>query len=95
MSEAVKTIRLKHPVQLGEKDQQVEELAFRRGRVGDLKGVGDDAGFDDLMIIASRLAGVPLRVIERLDEEDAGEVLAYAMSFMRRCLSTGAPSSAS
>lgn len=63
----------------------VSELAFRVPRLGDLKGVriritteGVELDTSDLFLIASRLAGVPLSVIEGLGLDDlaaAGAVI--------------------
>lgn len=83
-------IKLRSPVQFGE--QAIPELSFRKGRMGDLKGVeiGEDGlKMDNLMRVAARMAGVPLEVIEQVGEEDAGEVCAIALGFIRRCLATG------
>lgn len=80
------TIKLKCPVQFGK--ELVEELTFQRGKLGYLKGieVGGFPPVDKLMLIASRMCGQPVQVIERLDDEDGSEVLALAMIFFARCL---------
>jgi hypothetical protein len=84
-------IRLKHPIEFG-KDRVIEELAFRRGRIGDMKGLDlreDSIPWNAIIAIASRLSGQPTQVIEKLDEEDAGEVVSLVTGFYLRCLATG------
>ena len=85
------TIRLKHPVDMGKDRPPVEEISIRRGRLGDLRGVqvGEPVPAETLMMIGSRMTGQPLGVIERLDEEDAGSVMAAVLGFIERCLTTG------
>jgi len=84
------TVKLKHPIEFG-KDTVIEELTFRRGRLGDLKGVvvQEHIPVDDLIMVAGRLCGQPAAVMAKLDEDDAGEVLALALGFLGRCLTTG------
>lgn len=87
-----KIVKLRHPVEFG--SETIAELRFRRGRLGDLKGIAlpSDAAavrVDDLILLASRLSGQAPAVIERLDEEDSGEVLTLALGFIGRSLSTG------
>jgi hypothetical protein len=84
------TVRLKHPIEFG--SQTIEELVFRRGRMGDLKGLAlreDVIPWDSVMTIASRLCGQPTAVVERIDEEDAGAVVSLAVGFYMRSLVTG------
>jgi hypothetical protein len=66
-------------------------LTFRRGRMGDLKGITPDGmpTIDQLMLVASRMCGQPLKVIEKLDGEDGLEVMAIAMGFIARSLGIG------
>lgn len=87
-----KIVTLRHPIAFG--SETVSELRFRRGRLGDLKGIAlpSDAAavrMDDLILLAGRLCGQPPALIERLDEDDSGEVLALALGFIGRSLSTG------
>jgi hypothetical protein len=67
-----RVIKLKHPVKLG--DETVTQLEMQRGKIRDLKGIrlGDDVPTEHLMLVASRLCGQPVRVIEMLDSEDGG-----------------------
>lgn len=83
------TIRLKRPIEFG--SERVEELSFRKGRAGDLRGIklGLEIQADTLITIAARLCGRTTAVIERLDEADCGEVFALALGFIGRCLGTG------
>lgn len=84
------TVTLRKPVDWGEGDKVVA-LTFRRGRLGDMKGikVTGEPPAESLMLLASRLCGQPLPMIERLDPEDAGEVMGIALRFFAKCLSTG------
>lgn len=81
-----KVIKLKHPIELGK--ETYTELTFRRGRLGDLRGVkiSKDVAVDDLIKIASRMCGETTGVLERLDVEDSGEVVAIALGFIGQSL---------
>jgi hypothetical protein len=83
------TIVLKHPVEFG--DHRVASLDLRRGSLRDIKGMklGGEVAADQLIGIAARLASQPLQVIERLDVDDAGEVMSIALDFFGRCLGAG------
>jgi len=85
------TITLGSPVTFGK--ELIESLVFQKGTFGVLKGMGvgiDRApNVDELMMIASRLCGRPLKVIELLDPDDADEVLAIALGFFGRCRGAG------
>jgi hypothetical protein len=83
-------ITLKHPVDFG--DERITSLTVRRGRLGDLKGIklgGDAMPADHLMLVASRMTGQPLKVIESLDPEDAEEVMSLVLDFFAKCLGGG------
>jgi hypothetical protein len=82
-------VKLAHPVDFG--SESVTVLEFRRGRMGDLKGVKMDGvpAMEQLMLIASRMCNRPLRVIELLDSDDTTEVLTIVLSFFRKCLPGG------
>lgn len=92
MSDERKIVKLKHPVSHG--SETISELAFRRGRLADMKGVSMgllSVEADVLMKIAGRMCGQPSAVIEQLDEDDAAEVMRIALGFYMRCLQTGTP----
>lgn len=82
-------IQLKVPIVFG--SQTIETLEIRRGKLSDIKGMrlGGDLSASDLMTIASRISGQTTNVIERLDMEDAGEVMAVALSFYAKFLKAG------
>ena len=83
-------VKLRHPVILG--SLVVEELSFRRGRLGDIKGMKLPEAINDvssLLEIAGRLCGQTQAVMERIDGDDAEEVLEIAVGFLGRCLGTG------
>lgn len=84
-----RVVKLKHPIDFG--DERITSLEFRRGRVGDMKGIKhrQDLPSEDLHLIASRLCGQPIKVIELLDIEDAGEVVNIALDFYVRYLAAG------
>jgi hypothetical protein len=83
------TVTLKHPVQFGQ--ERIAELEFRRGKLGDFKGmqVGGYPTSDQLMLIASRMSGRPIKVIELLVDDDAEEVMGIAFAFFAKCLPAG------
>lgn len=82
-------IPLRTPVDLG--SQRITEIEMRRGRLGDIKGMklASEMPTDHLFLVASRLSGQPIRVIESLDQDDAGEVMSVAMGFYGSCLGGG------
>lgn len=84
-----RTITLKYPVDRG--SERITQLTVRRGRLGDLKGIklGGDVAADDLMLVASRMCGQPRDVIEKLDPEDAEEVMSLVLDFFSKCLGAG------
>ncbi|HET7500654.1 MAG TPA: phage tail assembly protein [Kofleriaceae bacterium] len=83
------TIPLRYPIEFA--GQRIESLTFRRGRIGDIKGMkfSGEMPAEQLVRIASRLSGQEAQVIERLDMEDSGEVMAIATDFFARCLGAG------
>lgn len=80
------TITLKHPIDFA--GERIAELKFRRGKMGDLKGLklDDIPPAEHVMLLASRMCGQQLKVIEMLDGDDVEEVLEVALSFFMRCL---------
>ena len=66
----VRTVKLEYPIEhAGE--QLTELTATRRLRAGDFKGIStEDLKFDDMMLMVSRLFGVPSSAIEKLDSAD-------------------------
>ena len=85
-----RVIKLTHPVDFG--SDRITSLEFRRGRIGDIKGMKLEPGSiqtDQLTVIAARLCGQPREVIEKLDADDAGEVLDVALDFLLKCLVPG------
>lgn len=84
-----RVVRLAHPVDYG--SERITQLEFRRGRMGDLKGMklSDTVPSEQLMLIASRMCGQPIKVIESLDVDDAGEVMGIALVFFEKCLTAG------
>ena len=85
------TIVLGTPVEFGK--ETIESLEFKKGSFGVLKGlnIGVDRApsYEELMMIASRLCGRPLKVIESLDPDDADEVMGIALGFFGRCRGAG------
>lgn len=82
-------VDLKHPIEFGK--QHISQLEFRRCRLGDLKGMKVDGipPVDHLIMLASRMSGQFTSVIDRLDAEDASEVLAIALESFTSCLEGG------
>lgn len=82
------TVTLKHPIDHG--SERITQLVFRRGRMGDLKGVKLDGipSVDQLLMIASRMCGQTTPVLDKLADEDGAEVLDVALFFFARCLKT-------
>ena len=86
LAEWPKTVKLGSPIEFGK--ETILELVFPAGHFGILKGMNIPSdrmpNFDELMVIASRLCGRPLKVIEMLDPDDAGEVASVATIFFSR-----------
>jgi hypothetical protein len=82
-------VKLRTPVEFG--SDLVTSLEFRRGKLGDLRGVGIDRvpPLDQLLLVASRLCGQPIKVIESLEDDDGAEVIELALDFFARCLGGG------
>ncbi len=83
------TVTLDYPVEWA--GSTVTQLTFRRGRMQDIKGmeVSGIPPTDKLMLIASRMCGQPIGLIEKLDMDDAAEVVGIAIHFFSRCLPGG------
>lgn len=83
------TIKLKTPIDFG--SERVEEITLRRGTVRDLKGIriGTEFPVEHLVLVASRLSGRPVGLIEKLDQDDAGPVFEVIIDFFANSLSTG------
>jgi hypothetical protein len=84
------TLKLQHPIEFG-KGRLVSELTFRRGKMGDIKGLKVDGvpTADQLMLIASRMCGETVALLEQLDADDGAEVMELALSFFAKCLGAG------
>lgn len=82
-------IKLRHPIEFGR--EHITDLEFRRGKAGDIKGMqlSDKVPTDQLFLIASRMCGQPVKVIEMLDVDDAAEVMGIALVFYGKCLGGG------
>lgn len=83
-------IALRRPVAFG--SEQIATIEVRRGKLGDLKGIklgSDEMSMDQLLLVASRMCGQPLKVIESLDPDDAGEVMPLVLDFFATCLKGG------
>src|SRR5690242_7051313 len=82
-------IKLLHPIDFV--SNRITSLAFRRGTAGDIKGMklSADLATNDIFLIASRLCGQPVKVIEMLDVDDAGEVTDIVLTFYKRFLGAG------
>lgn len=83
------TVKLRSPIEFGK--DSIESLIFQEGTLGALKGMGIDRtpNVDELIQIAARLCGQPLRVIESLKPGDVQGVIAIALGFFIRCLGVG------
>lgn len=82
-------IELKHPVEFD--DEKITKLTFRRGRMGDLKGLKPDEvpSFDQILMLGSRMCGQPVKLLERLSAEDGAEVNEIALGFFAKSLPGG------
>lgn len=91
-----KVIHLRHPIEGGSEKGMIDRLVMRRGRFGDLRGLTLGAvalrqvATEDCMLIASRLSGIPVGIIERVDEDDYGDIMEVVMDFLSKSLRGGA-----
>lgn len=79
-------VPLKRPFDFG--SEHIASLEFRRGKMGDLKGMSVDGvpSVDQLLLIASRMCGKPVAALSMLEDEDGAEVMDIALSFFARSL---------
>lgn len=86
-------VTLRRAVAFG--SETITVLTFRRGKLGDLKGMPLDGNVtvDQLLMIASRMCGQPTKVLEMLDDDDSPEVFELALGFFARSLGGGAKKS--
>jgi tail assembly chaperone E/41/14-like protein len=84
-----RVVTLKHPFDFGK--AHIAQLVFRRGKLGDLKGLKVDVtpSSDQILLIASRMCGQPVSLLEKLDGEDGAEVIEIALGFFGMCLVGG------
>jgi hypothetical protein len=81
-------VKLKHPIDFA--GDRIESLTFQRGKMGLLKGLSTSMpSIDELLLIASRMCGQPVALLEQLDADDGAEVTAIALIFFGRSLPTG------
>lgn len=92
MSEPV-VIKLRSPIQLG--SRRLDEITVRPVKAKHLRSI-QGAGNDLLQTLdlASKLTGEPKEVIDELEGEDLGEVLAAVNGFLFVIQGTGKTSSA-
>lgn len=84
------TIKLNKPVKHGE--AEVTELVFNRRVVaGDMRGVYIRKAmlWDELLLVAGRVAGVPPSVMNQLEFTDASEIAMVTMTFLMVGQETG------
>lgn len=83
------TVPLAYPVEFD--GETISSLVFRRGCMGDLRGLRleSEPPMDHLMLVASRMCGQNIKVIERLADIDGAEVIAIALGFWLRSLAGG------
>jgi hypothetical protein len=83
-------LTLKRPIDFA--DERIAKLEFREGCLGDLKSIKvtrEGITIDQLMLIASRMCGQPVKVIEMLKGKDGADALAVARDFFTESLTGG------
>lgn len=82
-----RVIQLQHPIDYN--NERITSIEVRRGNLGIMKGikVGNEVQLNDLLLVASRLTGKPVALIEKLDCDDGEAVMEYALDFFSK--STG------
>jgi len=84
------TFSLKTPIKFG--DEMVTSLTFREGELRDLKGIkvnGDGLAMEHLILVAARMCGQPVAVIERLKGSDGSKAMGFARDFFVESLAAG------
>lgn len=71
MSEVAGRHTLKHPINVGEGEEQLTEIVVRRPLARDFRFMdAGRTGVEKAIILMSRLSGLPQSTIEELDGED-------------------------
>jgi len=81
-------VRLKCPIENGQ--EQISELRFRRGKLGDMRALLGDKAEEELPAVAAKLCGQPPSVLEALDPDDFSEVFAAVGKCLAPSQKTGA-----
>lgn len=78
----LKVVKLDFPVESG--SETISELRMsRRLRAGDFRGIRtDEIKFDDMLLLVSRLFGVPTSVVDKLDSTDFFKCTEIVNSFL-------------
>lgn len=89
MSEPIKLLKLKYPVQRG--SETVSELrVMKRPRAKHFKGIpAQNIMFDHMLVLLGKITGQPPSIIEELDSEDLFPAIELVNAFLPSSLTTG------
>lgn len=91
----VKVIKLKHPFTVGEMEESVTEVIFKRRIKGkDMKRIGENPTFDDFLEILSRVTGMEPYYFDEMDALDLMDCVGVVTDFLGVTPPTGLTNSA-
>lgn len=83
MNNYVEKIVLEFPFTIGENEEAVTEVIFKRRLKGkDLKGIKANMGFDEMLQILSKLTGLQTHYFEEMDAKDLTICLNVVSDFL-------------
>jgi hypothetical protein len=72
--------KLNYPVEFDGKVYEV--LTLRRPKAKHIKKLGKNADLEEILLVAGRVAGVPLKVMDELDASDAMRIAEVVGGFL-------------
>ncbi|MBI4209530.1 MAG: phage tail assembly protein [Deltaproteobacteria bacterium] len=83
-----KVIELQKPIYFG--GEKISKIEFIQPKTKHLKGIPiGSPTFGDLLVVASRVSGLPLQVFEELSMPDGAKVVQVVNSFLEKSPPTG------
>ena len=73
-------VKLSEPLEWG--SETISELTLRRPKAKDIEHISSNPTMKEMMTVAQKCAGVPRRVIEELDIDDANNVMDAVADFL-------------
>ena len=83
----MKRYKLHFPVEYD--GQAISELELKRPKGKHLKNLPDQPKLSDMIVLAAKVSGLPLKVFDEMDGYDLGEVQEILGGFLTRGRATG------